>query len=145
VENHRRILIGLIFACPLSAIAATPNCPATLSVIQTPEKIPDGFTVYADASAPAKMPPHAETLKLESIMFSEGPPEEQGWLAPDTTEELVSRWDFAAAKIDTAYFSCTYESTSLIVSRPLPAGTKSCTVQTAKDDAAAPQLQCDTP
>jgi len=137
-------VVAVIVASP--AAFAAPACPTTITVSQSPAKIPQNFTAYTDGNPPTKMPPHATEHPLENIMFTEGPPEEQGWLAPDSTENLVSTYDLTGdTNSKSIFLICAYESTDIIVATPLPPGIKTCRVQSVKDDAGPPILTCDPP
>jgi hypothetical protein len=120
---------------------AAPVCPPSLSVVQSPAAVPAGFTAYAAADPPVKMPAPAAAMVLEDMLFSEGAPDGAGWLAPDSADgALVSTWDFTGAK--DVWLSCAYESTNVIVSIRLPPGLATCTVHQAKDNTTPPTLTC---
>ncbi len=139
--NIRLLSLCIILASG-PALAASPSCPTTLKVAQTTNDVPPGFTIFADGNPPTT-PPQPAALPLESIMFSEGPPVEQGWLTPDARHDLATEWHFATAQDQNVWLSCAYQSTTLLISKPLPSGLKTCRVHSAKDNASPPTLLCD--
>jgi hypothetical protein len=77
-------------------------------------------------------------------MFSDGPPTEMAWLAPSGGGKSAQRWDFTPEKGAATWLSCGYLATNVIVSRPLPAGTRWCrvTYEAAVSPPAATGLSC---
>lgn len=66
---------------------------------------------------------------LRIVSFSEGVPEERGWLEPDNESELtekawVGRWEFA--KSENVWVTCEYRETTVMISKKLPPDIKRC-------------------
>ena len=74
-----------------------------------------------DLSAAAK-------VDLYQIMFSDGPPNEIAWLAPDRDERAYQVYAISASEGRQTWLSCGYSNTAIIISMPLPASIKSCKV-----------------
>jgi hypothetical protein len=109
--------IFIIFFIPDGLASPPIKCPAEISVIQKLSGSVPGFAV-SDKGIPHR---------LENIEFSSGPPNQQAWLAPSSSNTTHSTWDFLPN--DNIFISCDYGYTSLILSQPLPPHTKSCKVQ----------------
>jgi hypothetical protein len=62
--------------------------------------------------------------QLAGITFFEGPPEQQASLAPDRETKTQSTWYFSKP----SWIACHYSGTSLMLTRTLPKGTRSCAV-----------------
>ena len=137
------LLILCVMLASAPAMAASPACPPTLGVAQTAGDIPAGFSAFADGNPPTAMSAQPAALPLDTIMFSEGSPAEQAWLTPDARHDLVAEWHFATAQDQNVWLSCAYQSTTLILSKPLPPGIKTCRVHSVKDNAGPPTLLCD--
>lgn len=118
-----RFVKALLFAATTSPAGAAPvQCPPTLAVTQTAAAVPQGM-VALDAA-----PKHAWT----NVQFYDGPPNEQAWLAPDSTKKsgktFTNVWTFGQTPGAT-WISCYYTGTSVILSYRLPATTQSCSVR----------------
>ena len=104
------------------AVAAPVQCPPTLAVTQTATAVPPGMQAL-DAE-----PNHAWT----NVQFSDGPPKEQAWLAPDSSKPsgktFTNLWTFGGSP-GGIWLSCNYVGTSTILSYRLPETTKSCSVR----------------
>ena len=117
-------LYGKILAAMLvagQALAAPVQCPPSLEVAQRATAVPVGMQAF-DAG-----PMHNWT----NAALSDGPPNEQAWLAPDDTSQkglaFTNRWTFAPTP-DGIWLSCRYIGTSVILSFRLPTATKACSV-----------------
>ena len=115
-------LYGKILAAMLvagQALAAPVQCPPALEVAQRATAVPVGMQAF-DAG-----PMHNWT----AAALSDGPPNEQAWLAPDDTSQkglaFTNRWTFAPTP-GGIWLSCRYIGTSVILSFRLPAATKAC-------------------
>lgn len=121
------LFLSLALAGPCAA-ATAPSCPKTIEVSQKPAVIPDGFHAYVDGNPPTMDLSAAEKVELNRIEFSDGPPTEIGWLAPDRDERAYQVFGFAGTKDKPVWLTCGYSNTSIIVSAPLPPEIKSCKV-----------------
>jgi len=111
-----------------SAAADAPACPKTIEVSQKPAKIPDGFHAYVNGGPPTADLSVAEKVELNQISFSDGPPTEIAWLAPDRDERTYQVYKLEGSKEKPVWLTCGYSNTSIIVSTPLPPEVKSCKV-----------------
>lgn len=68
------------------------------------------------------------TLDLVNIQFSDGPPTEIAWLAPDIDERKFQVWRFSPSPGKQTWFTCAYSDTRLILSAPVSPEIKSCRV-----------------
>lgn len=124
-------LLPLLLAMTLASTcdaATAPACPKTIEVAQKPAVIPDGFHAYVDGNPPTADLATAGKVELNKIAFSDGPPTEIGWLAPDHDERKYQVFTFSGAKETPVWLTCGYSNTSIIVSMPLPTEIKSCKV-----------------
>ena len=121
------LLLVAALAGPCLA-ANAPSCPMTLEVSQKPAAIPDGFKAYVDGNPPTTDLAAAGKVELNKIAFSDGPPTEIGWLAPDRDERTYQVFTFSGSKETPVWLTCGYSNTSIIVSMPLPLEIKSCKV-----------------
>jgi hypothetical protein len=112
-----------------TALAAEgPACPKTLEVAEKPAAIPQGFKPFANGNPPTEDLSAATTMQLQQIMFSDGPPTEIAWLAPDRDERTYQVYEFTSTKDKPTWLSCGYSNTAIIISMPLPPEIKSCKV-----------------
>jgi hypothetical protein len=139
----KRLLSLYLMLASAPAVAASPTCRPTLKVAQIAGGIPAGYSAFADGNPPTAMSAQPTPLPIDTIMFSEGPPAEQGWLTPDARHDLAVEWHFAMAQDRNVWISCAYQSTTLMISKPLPPGIKTCRVHSVKDNAGSPTLLCD--
>ena len=127
-----RRLLRLLFLCGflpgLSFAAEGPNCPKTLEVAQKPAAVPQGFKAYVNGNPPTEDISAAEKAELNQISFSDGPPTEIGWLAPDREERSYQVYSVNGDKDKPSWLTCGYSNTSIIISMPLPPAIKSCKV-----------------
>jgi hypothetical protein len=93
-----------------------------LSVEQRAVNPPAGFQPFD--------PPGAH--HWDNVAFSDGPPEQNAWLAPDSTQHhgksFTNTWTFASGGNGT-WLSCGYTGTSVVLSRRLPDNTRRCQVR----------------
>ena len=111
-----------------SAAADTPACPKILQVAEKPAAIPEGFHAFVNHNPPTEDVSAAEKVELNQIMFSDGPPTETAWLAPDHDERAYQVYVFSSSEGRQTWLSCGYSNTAIIISLPLPAAIKSCKV-----------------
>ncbi len=115
-------LLLAIATCSGAAWSAEPLCPTHLSVEQRAVDPPAGFQPFDPAV----------THPWDTVAFSDGPPDQMAWLAPDTTQHrgksFTNIWTFASAGGGT-WLSCGYAGTSLVLSRRLPDSTRRCEVR----------------
>jgi hypothetical protein len=105
-----------------------PTCPKTLQVAEKPATIPDGFHAFANGNPPTEDLSAAAKVELNQIMFSDGPPTEIAWLAPDRDERAYQVYAVNAGGGKQTWLSCGYSNTAIIISVPLPPAIKSCKV-----------------
>jgi hypothetical protein len=117
-----------LFLGSTGAKAAAPACPASLEVAEAPAAVPPGFRAFLNGDPPAASFERPAAHRLDSIMFSEGRPDAMAWLAPSAGGRDAQHWDFAPGGGAAAWLSCGYLATSVILSIPLPAATRSCRV-----------------
>ncbi len=117
-----RAISGAILAASLlsPARAAPVQCPGELLIFQRVVDPPAGTRAFDRA------PKHP----WDNAEFSEGPPEEQAWLAPDSTKRegktFTNHWQFA--KSGGIWLSCDYQGTSMSVALPLSKTVTACSV-----------------
>jgi hypothetical protein len=117
---------AMTICAPLAA--AAPVCPPTVDVAETPAAVPAGFRAFLNGDPPTGTGGGPTAHRLDTIMFSEGPPTGMAWLAPSGGGKSAQRWDFTPGTGAATWLSCGYLATSVIVSIPLPAATRSCRV-----------------
>ena len=110
------------------ANAAAPACPASLEVAEAAAAVPPGFRAFLNGDPPTETLGRPAEHRLDTIMFSDGPPNEMAWLAPSAGGGNAQRWDFTPGPGAATWLSCGYLATSVIVSIPLPAPIRSCRV-----------------
>lgn len=73
-------------------------------------------------------------LRVASMSFSDGPPEQMAILAPDKTRKsrkskgaFINTWNFEVS--ESVWFSCGYQQTTIELSKPLPPGLKQCSIE----------------
>ncbi len=138
MPNHRlartraiaTALSGAAFSLWSPRVTAAPNptCPASLEVAETPGAVPAGFRAFVNGDPPTRAFGRPAAHRLDTIMFSDGPPTEMAWLAPSAGGESAQRWDFTPGRGAATWLSCGYLATTVIVSIPLPAATRTCRV-----------------
>ncbi len=121
-------LIAALFWAGPGMAADALSCPKTLQVAERPAAIPDGFKAFTNANPPSEDLSTAAKVELNQIMFSDGPPTEIAWLAPDRDERAYQVYKLSASAGRQTWLSCGYSNTSIIISMALPAEIKSCKV-----------------
>jgi hypothetical protein len=111
-----------------------PQCPKTLTVVASAAAVPTGFQpyTYTNGRPPTVAGSVARPLPLRSIMFSDGPPSEEAWLAPDKTGKAFQEWRFGPEQ-ENVWMACAYETTTVVVAAKLPKSVTSCRVALATD------------
>jgi len=113
---------SLILVCPGLVFPQQTLCPESISVNQTIEKVPEGWTARQDALPSA----------LAGITFSSGPPEEGAALVYDrwTKRNGVAYgvWNFQRGSSHRIWLSCRYSFTRVVLAKQLPADTSECIV-----------------
>src|SRR5215471_2213999 len=116
------VFVSLVVAWSRPANAQEGYCPASITVKQTIEKVPEGWTAGEDKT------PHI----LAGITFYDGPPEQEASLVYDSWSKrnglAYGVWHFTPNSPTGTWLSCRYSSTSVILSKRLPAATSECTV-----------------
>jgi hypothetical protein len=113
---------------PVASAASAPACPATVDVVETPAAVPAGYRAFLNGDPPTETNSRPTAHRLDTIMFSDGPPTQMAWLAPSGGGKSAQSWDFTPEAGAATWLSCGYLATSVIVSAPLPAATRSCRV-----------------
>ena len=115
------LLATLLLATTFAAAQQT-YCPESVSVTQSVEKTPDGWTATQD-----KLP-----TALATVTFFSGPPEQEASLVYDRWSNrnglAFAVWHFPAKATPPIWISCRYSYTQVILSKQLPAGVSQCTV-----------------
>jgi hypothetical protein len=97
------------------------RCPEQIQVEQRAVDLPPGLQAFESAAR----------HDWVSVQFSDGSPEEQAWLAPDSTrhggKSFTNAWRFTAAAPG-IWLSCGYTGTSLVASFRLGDGVRACEV-----------------
>jgi hypothetical protein len=116
------VVLGALIGLPASASAAPMHCPGQITVEQRAIQLP------ADLQAFDSEARHVWV----NAQFSDGPPSEQAWLAPDSTHEngksVTNIWRFTASASGT-WLACGYTGTSLVAAFRLPDSVRSCEVR----------------
>jgi hypothetical protein len=116
------ILGSLCLARTNLLFAQGSYCPASISVKQTAEKIPDGWTATQD-----DMP-----NPWEGVTFYSGPPKENAslvydrWTKSNGVESGI--WHFARNASPPIWLSCRYSFTNVALAKQLPSNTTECMV-----------------
>jgi len=131
LSNKMKIYLGLLVAVySVGATAEMPFCPPTLTTAVTPQ-IQPGFTAFVDGNPPIPAATESKKNTLTRIMFSEGAPDRQAWLSPDTETQKTQSWSFASNHDENVWITCAYANTALITSKPI-SGIVSCSVTSGK-------------
>jgi hypothetical protein len=120
--------IGLVMRTPAVGAATVPACPASIDVAEAPSAVPPGYRAFINGNPPTETFSRPVAHRLDTIMFSDGPPTEMAWLAPSSGGRNAQRWEFSPAPGAATWLSCGYLATSVIVSIPLPSQIRSCRV-----------------
>jgi len=123
---HCLILLSvavLVLTSPTTALGQENYCPKSISVKETIEKVPDGWTAGQD-KAPKNL--------LAGITFYDGPPEQEASLVYDSWTKrnglAYGVWHFTPNASPGVWLSCRYSATSVVLNKKLPAGISECTV-----------------
>jgi hypothetical protein len=113
------LIIAVSTAAAVPAWAAPQHCPDALQVEQHAVAVPGSFQTF-DAEA---------GHRWVSAQFSDGPPNEQAWLAPDTTRKngssFINVWRLSPG----TWLACGYTGTSLVAAIRLPDSVHKCEVR----------------
>lgn len=100
-----------------------PSCPSEIKVEQKAHNPTQEWSFFNSDS----------THPFVNIRFSEGEPSQQIFLAPSKQEKrkgsLVDVWKFSGAASTNYWIACVYSETSVLATRKLPHGVKSCEVE----------------
>ena len=122
--------LGILTASGI-AWAAPVRCPAELKVEQTARDLPAHMAAFETEARHVWV----------NAQFSDGPPADQAWLAPDSTRKhgksFTNTWRFTPSGPGT-FISCGYSGTSLVLSVRLAPSIRSCEVRYNAD--AAPSV-----
>lgn len=110
-------------------------CPASVSTTQSVGgALPEGWGAYARSlSAVQSAPPGtaiAGNSSPVSISVFDGPPQEMADLVPDNPNAKRPKWTFAKDRKRDIFLVCNYADTRMKLARKVPAGVRSCTVDT---------------
>jgi hypothetical protein len=116
------LILGAVFlACPKFASAQEKYCPESVSVVQTSENVPEGWTARQDEA----------TSTLAGITFYSGLPEDKESLVYDQWTRrnglAYGVWRFSKSP-PRIWLSCRYSYTRVVLVKQLPAKTSECTV-----------------
>ena len=119
----RKLLsISLLWLSGLGA-ADFAACPARIDVKQQQiDKAPAGWTVGHDLDTFANGQNHV----LWFVTLYDGDPKERASLVPDVNQRLRAEWKFNPEQ--TVWLECHYTRSTIVLSRALPKGVKSCVV-----------------
>jgi hypothetical protein len=116
-----RLILGVLSGSGAAARAAPVHCPELLKVEQRAVDLPAGLQAFDSA----------ERHVWVNVQFSDGSPDEQAWLAPDSTRTSgksftnVLRFTASASGI---WLACGYTGTSLVAAHRLAGGVRVCDV-----------------
>ena len=116
------VLLMVVGGAAVSFASDTPQCPAAIDVRQQAREVPAGWLEYQPDS---KHP-------LMSVEFSEGDPSKKVTLLPVEERGNVAIWNFPPSA-DGYWISCSYNNTSIVISRKLRSGTTWCQVEYDRD------------
>ena len=116
------ILGSLTFVCPKLVFTQATFCPQSISVNQTIDKVPEGWTAGQD-----KLP-----SALAGVTFFSGPLEEGAGLVYDKWTKrngmAYGVWHFQRGSSHRIWLSCRYSFTHVVLAKQLPADTSECIV-----------------
>ena len=116
------VLGSLIFTRPELVVAQEILCPESISVRQTIEKVPEGWTAGQD-EVPST---------LVGITFFSGPPAERAPLVYDKWTKrngmAYAVWHFPGKLSSRIWLSCRYSLTRVVLVKQLSVGTSECAV-----------------
>lgn len=119
----RRFVLMIVAVLPSVSFASEiVLCPAAIEVQQQAKAVPPGWLAFEpDTKHP-----------LMSVEFSEGEPSKKVTVLPTGEKGAVSIWDFTPSA-EGYWLSCSYNSTSIVISRKLRSGTTACQVEYDRD------------
>lgn len=101
--------------------AAVPSCPPSIAVTRSTNPVP-GWTIDQTSRAAGQ---------LESVGFYDGPVSEQAQLRPNggrTRGQITTVEHRFVGNVKPIHMACAYKGTDLVLSRPLPASVRMCTI-----------------
>jgi len=131
------VVTALAISAATIAHAAPEACPAQIEVEQAARQVPADYQAFDSE----------QQHSWVNAQFSEGPPNEQAWLAPDSTarkgKSIVNSWRFVSSAAG-IWLSCGYTGTSVVISRRLPVTIRVCEVvfDTTFSPPAATRIDC---
>ena len=127
----KNYLVLLMAIYSVGATAEMPFCPRSLTTTVTAQIHP-GFTAFVDGNPPTQTSTESKKNNLIRIMFSEGAPDHQAWLSPDTEIKKTLTWNFSSNHDENVWITCGYAESAIIVSRLIPSDIGSCSVTKGK-------------
>jgi hypothetical protein len=121
------IAVAWLWMCGGVMEAQSLMCPASIVTKQEAQSVPTGWTV-GRGDVPTN---------LSGVSFYSGPPEERANLIYDSRVTrgglLYATWKFAGTEgvakgVPAIWLSCSYMSTTVVLSRRIAAGIRECTV-----------------
>jgi hypothetical protein len=127
-------LLMVVVAASTASAAGFIECPARIDVNQRLAAQIPGWSVVPSV-APDEMP-----HQLAGVTFFDGNPRERASLVPDKQSKLkastIASWTFGVS--DRAiWIACSYAWTSVVLSRPLPKATRTCSITYSNRDTIA--------
>jgi hypothetical protein len=110
------------FGLGATAFAEPLYCPRQIKVEQHAVDLPEGLAAFDSAT-------HHVWV---NVQFSDGSPDEQAWLAPDSTrssgKSFTNVWRFTASASG-IWLACGYTGTSVVAAHRLADGLRACEVR----------------
>lgn len=113
-----------ILICPI-AIAANESSKQCPPEIATQQEIKDSYPDWNTLNEKTRYP-------LTAIRFSEGDPKNIVWLVPDKSEGNAQIWHLPVSS-EGYWVSCSYNNTSIMLSRKLQSKIRQCRVDYDND------------
>jgi hypothetical protein len=114
------LVSGALFGLAAAGQAAPVHCPEQIKVEQRAVDLPVGLRGF-DSSV---------RHLWVNVQFSDGSPDEQAWLAPDSTrssgKSFINVWRFTASA--SIWLACGYTGTSMVAAFRLADGVRACEV-----------------
>jgi hypothetical protein len=139
--KHYALTIALLLPIASQAAGSTVGafmCPEGIKTSQSLFESVSGWSETQERSGISKGLNNAafSEHKLAQVDFSFGPPEGRMWLAPDRSIQgpkglRSSTWNFQRS--EEIWFSCRYSGTSVLLSRQIAPGLKSCSVNYSRN------------
>jgi hypothetical protein len=122
LSSRLGLALAVMVGLTASAGAAPQHCPDRIRVEQRVVELPAGMRAFDSE------PLH----NWVNAQFSDGSPEEQAWLAPDSTRKsgasIINVWRFAPSAGGT-WLACGYTGTSVVAAFRLPDTVRTCEVR----------------